>query len=211
MESKRSGPSCSKLTTSLVNDSLNLHRVIRKYAKIFCWKNVKSYLHFFSKKYRNFLGIESAKIVNEMVLNEFVKLTTLWTTGPWWYFVHAQDDHDLSILRMLKGIFSFDAAHLYSLMFIYVTKLSGQISDFNSRTKLSTLILIFDYRVIAVINCRLLARFCRRHPEFSNIKLPQTQWRPLRKTLTSGLGLDDMSLAWPAVVQLLVFIYSGIQ
>ena len=28
---------------------------------------------------------------------------------------------------------------------------------------------------------------------------------------TSGLGLDDMSLAWPAVVQLLVFIYSGIQ
>ena len=24
--------------------------------------------------------------------------------------------------------------------------------------------------------------------------------RPLRKTLTSGLGLDDMSLAWPAVV-----------
>ena len=34
--------------------------------------------------------------------------------------------------------------------------------------------------------------------------------RPLRKTLTSGLGLDDMSLAWPAVVQLLVFIYSGI-
>ena len=40
---------------------------------------------------------------------------------------------------------------------------------------------------------------------------PQTQWRPLRKTLTSGLGLDDMSLAWPAVIQLLVFIYSGIQ
>ena len=33
----------------------------------------------------------------------------------------------------------------------------------------------------------------------------------LRKTLTSGLGLDDMFLAWPAVVQLLFFIYSGIQ
>ena len=40
---------------------------------------------------------------------------------------------------------------------------------------------------------------------------PQTQCRPLRKTLTSGLRLDDMSLALPAVVQLLVFIYSGIQ
>ena len=35
--------------------------------------------------------------------------------------------------------------------------------------------------------------------------------RPLRKTLTSGFGLDDMSLALPAVVQLLIFIYSGIQ
>ena len=31
----------------------------------------------------------------------------------------------------------------------------------------------------------------------------------LRKILTSGLGLDDMSLAWPAVVQLLIFVYSG--
>ena len=28
-------------------------------------------------------------------------------------------------------------------------------------------------------------------------------------TLTSGLGFDDMSSAWPAVIQLLVFIYSG--
>ena len=30
-------------------------------------------------------------------------------------------------------------------------------------------------------------------------------------SMTSGFGLDDMSLAWPAVFQLLVFIYSGIQ
>ena len=30
-------------------------------------------------------------------------------------------------------------------------------------------------------------------------------------TLTSRLGLDDLSLAWPAVVQLFVFIYSGTQ
>ena len=39
---------------------------------------------------------------------------------------------------------------------------------------------------------------------------PQIQSRPLRKTLTSGLGLDDMFLALPALVQLVVFIY-GIQ
>ena len=40
---------------------------------------------------------------------------------------------------------------------------------------------------------------------------PQTQWWPLHKTLTSGLGLEDMSLTWPTMVQLLVFIYSGTQ
>ena len=42
----------------------------------------KSYSHFFSKNIR-ILYIESAKTVNEMTLNELVKLTTLWTTGPW--------------------------------------------------------------------------------------------------------------------------------
>ena len=41
------GPSCSKLTTSLVND---LHRVICKYAEIFCWKNVQKLLAFFQQK-----------------------------------------------------------------------------------------------------------------------------------------------------------------
>ena len=34
---------------------------------------------------------------------------------------------------------------------------------------------------------------------------------PLRKIVTSEFGLDNMSLTWPAVVQLLVFIYSGTQ
>ena len=38
---------------------------------------------------------------------------------------------------------------------------------------------------------------------------PGLQWRPLRGALTSGLGLGGVSLAWPAVVQLLVFVYSG--
>ena len=40
---------------------------------------------------------------------------------------------------------------------------------------------------------------------------PQTQWRPLRKTFTSELGLDDLSLAWSAVVQLVAFFNSGSQ
>ena len=40
---------------------------------------------------------------------------------------------------------------------------------------------------------------------------PQTQWRPVHKALTSGLGPDAMSLAWSAVVQLVVFFNSGWQ
>ena len=58
----RPGPSCSKLTMLLVNDSLKFKR---KYAEMFSAKNIK------------ILYIESAKTVNEMTLNELVKLTTL--------------------------------------------------------------------------------------------------------------------------------------
>ena len=64
--------------------------MIRKYAEIFCWKNVSSFCsakatHIFSAKNIRILFIESAKTVNEMTLNELVKLTTLWTTGPWFW------------------------------------------------------------------------------------------------------------------------------
>ena len=63
--------------------------MICKYAEIFCWKNVSSFCnakatHIFSAKNFRILYIESAKTVNEMTLNELVKLTTLWTTGPWY-------------------------------------------------------------------------------------------------------------------------------
>ena len=43
---------------------------------------VQKLLTFFSAKNIRILYIESAKTVNEMTLNELVKLTTLWTTGP---------------------------------------------------------------------------------------------------------------------------------
>ena len=39
--------------------------------------------HIFSAKSIRVLCIESTKKVNKMTLNELVKLTTLWTTGPW--------------------------------------------------------------------------------------------------------------------------------
>ena len=59
--------------------------------KFFAEKNVSSFCnakaakatHIFSAKNIRILCIESAKRVNEMTLNELVKLTTLWITGPW--------------------------------------------------------------------------------------------------------------------------------
>ena len=80
-------PSCSKLTTSLVNDSLKFKSSDMQICWNFLLKNVSSFCsakatHIFSAKNIRILYIESAKIVNERTLNELVKLTTLWTTGP---------------------------------------------------------------------------------------------------------------------------------
>ena len=73
----------------------------RKYAEIFCWKNVSSFCsakatHIFSAKNIRILYIESAKTFNEMTLNELVKLTTLWTTGPWFCFLIFHQKHALN-------------------------------------------------------------------------------------------------------------------
>ena len=46
---------------------------------------VQKLLTFFQQKNISILYIESTKTVNEMTLNELVKLMTIWTTGPWSY------------------------------------------------------------------------------------------------------------------------------
>ena len=46
-------------------------------------------LTFFQQKNIRILYIESVKTVNEMTLNDLVKLTTLWTTGPRLLFGNA--------------------------------------------------------------------------------------------------------------------------
>ena len=79
------GPSCSKLTTSLVNDSLKFTSsdMLKFFAeKMWVAFAVQKLLTFFQQKNIRILYIESAKTVNEMTLNELVKLRTLWTTGP---------------------------------------------------------------------------------------------------------------------------------
>ena len=78
-----SGPSCSKLTTSLVNDSLKFTLRDTQICWNFLLKKMWVATHIFSAKNIRILYIESTKTVNEMILNELIKLTTIWTTGPW--------------------------------------------------------------------------------------------------------------------------------
>ena len=47
------------------------------------WVAFAKATHIFSTKNIRILYIDSTKTVNKMTLNELVKLTMLWTTGPW--------------------------------------------------------------------------------------------------------------------------------
>ena len=90
--------------------------MIRKHAEIFCWKNVSSFCsakatHIFSAKNMRILYIESAKTVNEMTHNELVKLTTLRTTGPWYftYFsVKSYTGYSLAAPHCIMHIFKLE-------------------------------------------------------------------------------------------------------
>ena len=79
---KISGPSCSKLKMSLVNDSLKFTLSDTQICWNFLLKKCALATHIFSAKNIRIMFIESAKTVKEMTLNELVKLTMLWTTGP---------------------------------------------------------------------------------------------------------------------------------
>ena len=82
------GPSCSKQTMSLVNGLLKFTLSDMQICWNFLLKKmwvafaVQKLLTFFSAKKIRILYIESTKTVKEMTLNELVKLTMLWTTGP---------------------------------------------------------------------------------------------------------------------------------
>ena len=86
------GPGCSKLTTSLVNASLNFQTVQTEICQYFllnkAWEafavllHCKSFSHIFNKNI-SVVGYKVVKLLPNWPLNELVKLTMLWTTGPW--------------------------------------------------------------------------------------------------------------------------------
>ena len=109
--------------------------MIRKYSEIFCWKNVSSFCtakatHIFSAKNFRILYIEFAKTVNEMTLNELVKLTRFEQLGPdiyispWnhIYMVSHENSFDGNSWSTTTRYFSIKAyirVFLFSQQFIY--------------------------------------------------------------------------------------------
>ena len=99
-------PSCSKLTTLLVNVSLKLWPLNMAYTLIFLLKKCE----FFSKNICE-LGIVLTRTVKILTTNELVKLTMLWTTGPWCFtslstiFRLSQDDERVIMKGSVKWRF----------------------------------------------------------------------------------------------------------
>ena len=102
-----SGPSCSKLTMSLVNVSLKPWSLTMAYTLIFLLK--KMWVAFFSKNTCEF-GIVLTRTVNILTTNELVKLTTLWTTGPW-TFTSQVCRNVLYLLTSLKRCWMLEKGH----------------------------------------------------------------------------------------------------
>ena len=70
--------------------------------KFFAVKMWVAFAVHFSAKNIRILYIESAKTVNEMTLNELVKLMTLSTTGPWLTFKKKNSDYFFQSSAPLK-------------------------------------------------------------------------------------------------------------
>ena len=67
-------PVCLNVTTSLVNVSLKFQTLISQIHQYFCWKNMRSFSHYFNKKFLC-ICLESGKTLKSWPLNELVKLT----------------------------------------------------------------------------------------------------------------------------------------
>ena len=101
---------------------------------MFCWKHVSSFCnakatHIFSTKNIRILCIESAKTVNEMTLNELVKLTTLWQLGPdcwnhfpWGYEVYFRNVDWQCRRPLIHTVSSFAEQTLYGFFLCLLIK-----------------------------------------------------------------------------------------
>ena len=109
------GPGCSKLTSSLVNDTLKFQTLISQIRQHFCRKNVRSFCSakaflIFSTKNISVTGYKVVKHLTSWPLNELVKLMMLWTTGP-----RCTRGCDIFFHQIYKNIPNVEAVHFVFL------------------------------------------------------------------------------------------------
>ena len=131
--------------------------------KYFAEKNVSSFCsakatHIFSAKNIRILYIECAKTVNEMTLNELVKLTRLWTTGPRIFVVLSTNTYiwnryilTLSILAVFRLICGKKKVTVRDFL---------KIKHFQSRTIRVILYVLFDLTPVGVERIIILSEMC---------------------------------------------------
>ena len=116
--------------------------------KFFAEKNVSSYCssakatHIFSAKNIRILCIESAKTVNEMTLNKLIKLTMLWTTGPWMFSiwgkpVRGMDTYsgEVTVKSIFASLLKKDNKLWHFMWIICLADESHEMSTFVFETK----------------------------------------------------------------------------
>ena len=113
----QSRPSCSKLTMSLVNDTLNFKRIIRKNHCHFCGKIVRNFcssLHFSCKNMSIPLIVYVLEDVTNPLTDDFFKLTMLLTLVHW--IIVGQRSTDLAVGEA-RDVFGYSFSRLSFLFF----------------------------------------------------------------------------------------------
>ena len=141
--------------------------------KFFAEKNVSSFCsakatHIFSAKNIRILCIESAKTVNEMTLNELVKLTTLWTTGPRFYLGNIYTRSICySKYSLCHKKYKWEAS-------------SGSTNETRSQTKKSQTFCSYTFIYMYTVCC---GYWLEEHPQGASNEHPQhiSSWRNNKK------------------------------
>ena len=101
----------------------------------FCWKNVRSFciakasLNFSTKKFCVF-GYKVVKHLTSWPLNELVKLTMLWTTGPWCFVLLSLCMYTFLKCRMSLTVISI----LFYFHFLLEEPRDSKVEFFNRMT-----------------------------------------------------------------------------
>ena len=157
---------------------------------------VQKLLTFFQQKNIRILCIESTKTANEMTLNELVKLTMLWTTGPWYFsffFLSTKAYYVIGTLYISVPYDVIGTSNEYlQYMFsrrckknIYLDTPLPRVMSFGDKKLLST-VFTFKLRTLGKI-------FQQTALQIFFSFFPENRFRYFMQIVSKGDNLHDMS------------------